>query len=73
LHSSQSCSCFAFSKSLKTCSSPVSSSSKVCRTSRYPPAVFRLPFCSDSSNSSRGGGRCANKVCHDRASVLRVH
>jgi hypothetical protein len=73
LHSSQSCSSFA-RWSRRTTWSPVGlNSSKVWRTSRYPPAVFKLPFCSDSSKSSSGGGKFENSVRQDRTSVFRVH
>lgn len=73
LHSSQSLAAFACSNKCVTCLSPASSSSRLCSTSKYPPAVLSLPSFNDSSKSSFGGGRCANNVRHDRTSVFRVH
>lgn len=43
LHSSQSSSLIALLSSLTLCSDADDSSSNVCRMSRYPPAVFKLP------------------------------
>ena len=73
LHNSQSCSSLARLSSRSDWLEPVCSSSRLCNTSRYPPAVFREPLFRDSSNSSCGEGKCANNVRHDRTSVLRVH
>ena len=73
LHNSQSSSSFARESKRTNCSELELNSSKVWRMSRYPPAVFNEPLCNDSSKSSCGGGRYANRVRHDRTSVFRVH
>ena len=57
LHNSQSPSLIALVIRRTDCSVAEVSSSSVCRMIRYPPAVFKEPLCSDSSNSSCGGGR----------------
>jgi hypothetical protein len=57
LHNSQSPSLIARPSNRTLCSLAVAISSKVCRISRYPPAVLRLPRCRLSSKSSCGGGR----------------
>lgn len=57
LHNSQSPSLIALLSNRTLCSLAVANSSKVCRMSRYPPAVLRLPRCKLSSKSSCGGGR----------------
>lgn len=73
LHNSQSPSSLALPNNRTSCSELDDSSSKVCRTSRYPPAVFKEPCCKDSSKRVAGGGRYANSVRQDRTSVFLVH
>lgn len=73
LHRSQSSSRMARENRRTDCSDAVANSSNVCNMSRYPPAVFSEPRCSDSSKSSPGGGRYAKSVRHDLTSVFRVH
>ena len=73
LHKSQSPASLACCKSRTQDSELLVISSKVCNTSRYPPAVLSIPFFNDASKSSCGGGRCEKRVRHDRTSVLRVH